>query len=347
MPRKEHSRVIKKFRGLDYSKNDIDRDIEYFKDCENVELSYSNGIRGRIGYRPLLVGMGFLDLFNYESQDVLGNKVSEIILCNGFLWRLKKVTFNITTASSLSWGYDETITYTLPAGQGVNSFSYSPLTLKVNGKDYAAFDYKNIGALWDALIRQGETITYPVSTQTLNWGKLQSTAEVKNQFNAIYDEIGTIQVNDIFGMFVEYPFFKRQWVPMIVTEVGSGVLRLRSPVTPLYWDGKVTVDYGGGSPIGYCGFSGTPTQGILSVDEVKKEVTVAFPEPIPCSSHFRPLLFDNPSKYRVHYSYLGSPTTLGQVVDYSFINANESLFVSCSVNPLFPQVSLGGLIDYS
>ena len=104
MPEKIHSRILKRFRGVDYSTNDLERDLEFFKDAENVELSHSGGIRGRTGYRPMLTGMGFNDCFHYKTVDINDNETSKVILVNGHLWKLEETSL-ISSALMIAKSY--------------------------------------------------------------------------------------------------------------------------------------------------------------------------------------------------------------------------------------------------
>ena len=171
MPEKLHSRIIKKFSGVDYGSNDIDRDIEYFKDCENVELSYSGGIRGRTGYRPLLLDMGFTDIFEYNVVDINGNEISEKILVNGNLWRLKESYFTITTGTSGSFGYDTGTTVSIyESSDGGAPTDIHPFSLTVNFVKFSTAIHRDLGSLWAAIVAAGHTITHPASSQLFCWG---------------------------------------------------------------------------------------------------------------------------------------------------------------------------------
>lgn len=338
---KLHVRAIRKFRGNDYSSNDLDRDVEYFKDSENIELSYSNGVRGRLGYRPLLTGLGFTDVFNYKAVSENSTDTEEIILCNGFLWRVKEVSFTISGSGPVtsSFGYDFSTTVSRTQVGVDDTLEYNPLTLTVNNIKYSTTDYPNIGSLIRQLNIDGHTITMPTSTQTLNWGRLATGGTYSGNAGATLSNPippRDLELNDIFGVLFQNGFRKVMFLPVVVSSISGSSITMRLPVRA---DSVLRLlEYPPYFVTNFFGFYATPSSAILSVSN--NVVTVAFPEPIPCANLFQGFSADFPSTAAVDFSFLGYSFDSNTLVDYSAINANESLFVSCETNPSVKKLTI-------
>lgn len=330
---KSHEQVIKDFRGVDYSSNDIDRNVEYFKDSSNMELSYSKGIRGRLGYRPLLTGFGDGDVFKYETVNVEGEELSEVIVCNGHLWRVKETNIFVNGATTSSLYYDYNNLWT-------NDPTLSPylpqFTLKVDNKTYPLSD-RYFGEVLLALAADGYAVTYPVSTQTLNWGRITPGA-MNNNFTiaTTFSTPNAFQVNDIITVLMAFnsaaPAFAiglTKLTPCVVVSISGSNIVLRPSTAKTIRN--TSLNYAIASS--YAGIYAMSATCITSVSN--NVVYFSFLEPIPCVTLFKQLSTNYISTRKsvgLDHPYLGNnqETNIGLInqVDYSFVNASESLFIS-------------------
>jgi len=330
MPQKINQRIVNSFKGVDYSSNDIDREFEYLKDSNNVCLSYSAGIRGRKGARPLITGIGNFAALKYEAQDVYGKLDEQIVLCNGDLFKLSDFTFTITTATSLSYELDQTSLITRTT-QGVNdTLSFPSMVLSVNGVKYPVSNI-SIGELWEQLIANGHTLSYPTSSRTVSWGKLAKFNYINNLSNSVtFLDIGTLQINDIVTVRCDYattPSRPRQPESRLLQGVVVNISGLT--VTIRFSDHHVKYTSTNASSSGsWVGPPAVTGCAITSVNSSGKSVTFKYPEPIPSVVLFKQVSAQaSTSKLVSDHGFLGVKTTAKNIF-YDSVNANESLFIT-------------------
>ncbi len=322
MAERKHSIVINQFKGVDYKSNDLIRDPSYFKESENLELTYTGGVRGRIGYRQLWPNFGFSSMHKHIYTDIDGNVKEELLFCNGHLWKYAETSFTINTTLPVILYYDpaKEIKATLSTGEVL---SHPQLTLSVGGLKFGLAEY-NIGTLWEALIANGITISqYPTATQTRNWLKITSsdtfvapTGSATQDLSALRD----VLPNDIFGV---WDSTYRYYIPVLMTyATAPNIIKLRHPSY------VVSLQLA----LGYAGIAGVRADSIISVSG--NIITFAYPEPIPSCTHFKQVSANasetcDHSLLAIYSVYDTAVLDTGQSeVEYSFLSAADSCFIS-------------------
>jgi hypothetical protein len=342
MATREHRKITKRFRGVDYYSNDLDRNEEFFKDSKNLQLSSHGIITGRPGYRQIFGGMhGFSSAHRHVAVNPLtGEAEEELILNNGLLWRLAQGQFSWTENYLADLKYDNNYLYVSNDNPTWGKIPQPILTIGQASIELYRF---SLGSLWEQLKASSLTLTLPKSSSFCAWAKLKNRTST---LNGIYEtwnfendglSLGnsSVEVND------------RLMIPGVQSSAWSGVA---IAITKSGGSLQLYRSKGSGAANkiapGWIGIAALGAQCITRVGEDGKTVFFSYPEPIDTPAFFAGVV-PIPEVSPHHFM---TPTPTGGIrtgtyetafiadqppadVEYKTINVADSTFFFCNYDP--------------